>query len=92
MLKILLNNSKYISIDKQINKDKLCSSINFLLNKLFPNTQFNDIITLVINCLKSRKISKWDQKTDQDWSTYLTSKYTLYHLNYYLFFLIIHIY
>ena len=71
MLKIILNNSKYIPIDKQINKDKLCSSINFLLNKLFPNTQFNDIITLVIDCLKSRKFSKWDQKTNQDWSTYL---------------------
>ncbi|CAF3952841.1 unnamed protein product [Rotaria sordida] len=71
MLKIILENSKFISIDKQINKEKLCLSITFILNKLFPNIQFNDIITLVIDCLKCRKFSKWDQKTDQDWSTYL---------------------
>ncbi|CAF4509638.1 unnamed protein product [Rotaria sp. Silwood1] len=71
MLKIILENSKFISIDKQINKEKLCSSITFILNKLFPNTQFNDIITLIIDCLKCRKFSKWDQATDQDWSTYL---------------------
>ncbi|CAF4337462.1 unnamed protein product, partial [Adineta steineri] len=57
MLKIILENSKYISIDKQINKEKLCSSINFVLNKLFPNLQFNNIITLIIDCLKTRKIS-----------------------------------
>jgi hypothetical protein len=77
MLKIVLENSKYISIDNQINKEKICSSINFLLNKLFPNTQFNDIITLVLDCLKSRKFSKWDQKTDQDWSTYLRQNISL---------------
>jgi hypothetical protein len=78
MLKIILDNSKYISIDKQMNKDKLCSSINFILNKLFANMEFNDIITLVINCLKSRKISKWDQSTsDQDWSIYLRQNNSL---------------
>ncbi|CAF3784015.1 unnamed protein product [Rotaria socialis] len=72
MLKIILENSKLIPLDKQINnKEKLCSSINYVLNKLFPNTQFNDIIILVIDCLKSRKFSKWDQKSDEDWSTYL---------------------
>ncbi|CAF4116712.1 unnamed protein product, partial [Rotaria sp. Silwood2] len=64
MIKIILENSKFFSIDKQINKEKLCSSITFVLNKLFPNTQFNDIITLVIDCLKCRKFSKWDQTTD----------------------------
>jgi len=71
MLKILLDNIKYIPLNKQINKEKLCLSINFVLNKLFSNMEFNDIITLVINCLKSRKFSKWDQKSNQDWSIYL---------------------
>ncbi|CAF0964323.1 unnamed protein product [Adineta steineri] len=77
MLKIILENSKYISIDKQINKEKLCSSINFVLNKLFPNLQFNNIITLIIDCLKTRKISKWDQKSEQDWSIYLCQNKSL---------------
>jgi len=77
MLKTILDNCKYISIDKQINKEKLCSLINFVLNKLFPNIEFNDIITLVINCLKSGKISKWDQKSDDDWSIYLRQNNSL---------------
>ncbi|CAF4375083.1 unnamed protein product [Rotaria magnacalcarata] len=72
MLKIILENSKPIPLEKLINnKEKLCSSISYVLNKLFPNTQFNDIIILVIDCLKSRKFSKWDQTSDEDWATYL---------------------
>lgn len=72
MLKIVLENSKFLPLDKQINnKEKLCSSITFVLNKLFPNIQFNDIISLVIDCLKTKKVSKWDQKSDDDWSAYL---------------------
>ena len=71
MLKNVLENSKFMPINKRIDKEKLRSSIDYLLNTLFPNTQFNDIITLIIDCLKFRKFSKWDQKSDQDWSTYL---------------------
>lgn len=67
MLKILLENSKHIPINKQINSDKLCTLINFVLKKFFPNIEFNDIITLVINCLKSSKTSKWDQTSTYDW-------------------------
>jgi hypothetical protein len=77
MLKIILDNSKHNPIDKQINKEKLCLSINYVLNKLFPNTEFNDIITLVINGLKFRKISKWDQTSEQDWSNYLRQNNSL---------------
>jgi len=75
MLNIVLENSKYSSIDKQLNKEKLSSSINFVLNKLFPNIEFNNIITLVIDCLKSRRLSKWDQTSD--WSTYLRQNNSL---------------
>jgi hypothetical protein len=77
MLNIVLENSKYISIDKQLNKEKLSSSINFVLNKLFPNIEFNNIITLVIDCLKSRRLSKWDQTSDKNWSIYLRQNNSL---------------
>ncbi|CAF1526972.1 unnamed protein product [Adineta ricciae] len=78
MLKIVLENAKYNSFNKQISKDKLCSSIQFVLKKLFPNLEFNNIITLVIECLKNRKkVSKWDQTNEQDWSTYLRQHHSL---------------
>ena len=77
MLKTILDNNKPIPIDQQINREKLCSSINYVLNKLFPNMAFNDIITLVIQCLKSPKISKWDQTSEQDWSVYLRQNNSL---------------
>ena len=43
----------------------------FCSKQIISKHTFNDIITLVIDCLKSRKVSKWDQKPDQDWSEYL---------------------
>lgn len=67
MLKIILENVKHNPIDKQMNKEKLCTLINFVLKKFFPNIEFNNLITLVINCLKSPKVSKWDQTSSHDW-------------------------
>ena len=71
MMKMILDNVKHVPIDQQIHREKLCSWIKYVLNQLFPEMSFNDIITLVIQCLKSPKISKWDQKSEKDWSVYL---------------------
>ena len=71
MLKVVLTNSTVSSMEKPINREKLIFSIEFVLKKLFPDHQFNQIITLVLDCLKSRKVSKWDQTPELDWSSYL---------------------
>lgn len=71
MLKSVETNSIKDSLDKSIDREKLTSSIEFVLKKLFPDNQFNEIISLVIDALKNRKISKWDQQNVDDWPNYL---------------------
>jgi len=72
MKKIVFNNQKYLPLKQDFNSEKFCSLINFVLKKLFPTTEYNDIISLILNCLKNDKISKWDQSsTDNNWSNYL---------------------
>ena len=71
MIQTVLSNAVPTSIDQEIDRDKLRSTIEFLLKKLFPNDEFNQIISLLIDTFKSRKVSKWDQKEEQDWSNYL---------------------
>ena len=78
MLATVFGNFQSNSQGHEIDREKLCSSISFVLNKLFPDHhQPNDIIALIIDCLKSRKVSKWDQKPEHEWSTYLRQNASL---------------
>ncbi|CAF1450910.1 unnamed protein product, partial [Didymodactylos carnosus] len=72
----ILNKTK-VTIQSE-NNTNLLSIMEYIFYRLFQTNQLTDIMTLVQNCFRTEEIkSKWDQKSVNDWASYLRTNMTM---------------